>query len=106
MKTFLKRVGSNRLLQAQTLTVTFKKPWISLAETNLTARSARDFSNPNSRWWRRWELNPRPLPSTRKWLHACSIFKSRAANCRWTGHPRRQSPVNVSLVDLKTPTTS
>ena len=70
MKAYLQKVRLNSFFRSQTLTVTFKKPWISLAETNLTARSARDFSNPNSRWWRRWELNPRPLQSQRERLHA------------------------------------
>ncbi len=51
MKAYLQKVRLNSFFRSQTLTVTFKKPWISLAETNLTARSARDFSNPNSRWW-------------------------------------------------------
>ena len=58
MKSFLKKACSNRILKGQTLTMTFREPWNYLAETNLTARSARDFSNPNSRWWRRRELNP------------------------------------------------
>ena len=66
MKAFLKRVGSNRLLQAQTLTVTFKKPWNYLAETNMAVRSTAEISEQNLKWWRRWELNPRPLPSTRE----------------------------------------
>ena len=60
MKSFLKKVGSNRLLRAQTLTVSFTKPFALLAETNITVRSTRDFSQQSSRWWRRGELNPRP----------------------------------------------
>jgi hypothetical protein len=51
MKSFLKKVGSNRLLRAQTLTVSFKKPWISLAETTLAVRNTNDFSHQCSRWW-------------------------------------------------------
>ena len=35
MKSFLQKVGSNRLLRAQTLTVSFKKPFDLLAETNV-----------------------------------------------------------------------
>jgi len=31
-----------------------------LAETNVTARSATADFSPNSEWWRRRELNPRP----------------------------------------------
>lgn len=52
MKSFLQRVGSNRLLRAQTLTVSFEKPWDSLAETTRAVRVASDFSKQSSRWWR------------------------------------------------------
>ena len=38
MKSFLKKVGSNRLLRAQKLTVSFKTPWNLLAKTVTTAR--------------------------------------------------------------------
>ena len=44
-------VGSNRLLRAQTLTVSFLKPWDSLAETNLAARSAAAGTDLTSKWW-------------------------------------------------------
>src|SRR6185503_14788914 len=40
MKSLLKKVGSNRLLRAQTLTVTFTKPWNSLAETVVACRDS------------------------------------------------------------------
>ena len=60
MKSFLQKVGLNRLIRSQTLTVSFKKHWSSLAETNLAVRSTTDENFRNSRWWRRWELNPRP----------------------------------------------
>ncbi len=60
MKSFLKKVGSNRLLKAQTITVEFKKPWILLAETNISVRSTNDISQQYSEWWRRGELNPCP----------------------------------------------
>ena len=40
MKSFLKRVGSNRLLRAQTLSVSFKKPWNYLAKTTVALRGA------------------------------------------------------------------
>jgi len=60
MKSFLKNVGSNRILHAQTLTVSFKKPWNYLAETTVAVRSTTDVSLQSSRWWRRWELNPSP----------------------------------------------
>jgi hypothetical protein len=51
MKSFLTKVGSNRLLRAQTLTVSFKKPFDLLAETNLAVRSTNDVSQQCSGWW-------------------------------------------------------
>jgi len=60
MKSFLQKVGLNRLLRAQTLTVSFAKPFNSLAETNLAVREIQSVSEQCSRWWRRRELNPRP----------------------------------------------
>ena len=51
MKSFLENVGSNRLLRAQTLTVTFKRPFDLLAETTLAVRSTTDVSTLNSFWW-------------------------------------------------------
>ncbi len=70
MKSFLQKVGSNRLLRAQTLTVSFKKPFDSLAETVIAVRSTNDFSEQSSRWWRRRELNPRPKSTNQPRLHA------------------------------------
>jgi len=70
MKSFLEKVGSNRLLRAQTLTVSFKTPWIFLAETNITVRGTDDVSIRNSEWWRRRELNPRPWQMNQPRLHA------------------------------------
>jgi len=52
MKALLKKVGSNRLLHAQTLTVSFKTPWNYLAETNVAVRSTDDISVRTSVWWR------------------------------------------------------
>ncbi|MGO8696262.1 MAG: recombinase family protein [Limisphaerales bacterium] len=37
MKSFLQKVGSNRLFYSPTLTVSFKKPWISLAKNTVAA---------------------------------------------------------------------
>ena len=51
MKSFLTNVGSSRLLRAQILTVSFRKPWDSLAETNLIARSAVPDADLSSGWW-------------------------------------------------------
>jgi hypothetical protein len=70
MKSFLKNAGSNRLLQSQTLTVTFKQPWNLLTETTVSVRSTADISEQCSRWWRRGELNPCPQQTQRRLLHA------------------------------------
>ena len=59
MKSFLKKVGSNRLLGAQTLTVSFKNPFDSLAKTNMAVRSTTDVFLQSSEWWRRRELKSR-----------------------------------------------
>ena len=40
MKSFLQQVGLNRLIRSQTLTVSFKKHWCSLAETTVAAQRA------------------------------------------------------------------
>jgi len=51
MKSFLEKVGSNRLLRAQTATVSFKKPFDSLAETTITVRSTHEEFLRSSVWW-------------------------------------------------------
>ena len=59
MKSFLQKVGLNRHIRSQTLTVSFKKHWCSLAETTVAAqRASPSESERNSIWWRRRELNP------------------------------------------------
>ena len=70
MKSFLQKVGLNRFVRSQTLTVSFKKHWISLAETTVAAQRAASESERNSIWWRRRELNPRPWQSCQPRLHA------------------------------------
>jgi site-specific DNA recombinase len=45
MKSFLKKVGSNRLLQGKKLTISFQEPWNLLAKT-VTAARQRDENNP------------------------------------------------------------
>ncbi len=59
MKSFLQKVGLNRVFHDQTLTVSFIKPWQSLAETNLAIRADNELSLTTSKWWRWRELNPR-----------------------------------------------
>ena len=56
MKSFLQKVGLNHVFYSQTLTVSFKKHWSSLAETTVAAHRATSESERNSKWWRRWEL--------------------------------------------------
>jgi len=58
MKSFLTDAGSNRRLRAQTLTVSFKKPFDLLAETNESARSAPDDFSQTSKWWSPGGSNP------------------------------------------------
>jgi hypothetical protein len=56
MKSFLQKVGLNRLLRAQTLTVSFNKQWIPLAKSTVAAQRATSAAERNSIWWRRREL--------------------------------------------------
>ena len=70
MKSFLQNVGLNRQIRSQTLTVSFKKPFDSLAKTTLAANQAASESERNSIWWRRRELNPRPKQTYQPRLHA------------------------------------
>jgi len=58
MKSFLQKVGLNRTFCSQTLTVSFKKPWISLAETTVAAQRAASDCERSSLWWSRGESNP------------------------------------------------
>jgi hypothetical protein len=87
MKSFLLRVGSDRLLRAQTLTVSFKSPWHFLAETNLAVRRTGSVLEQNSIWWRRGELNPCPRSYRHKLLHVYPMIKFKEpsvapAHCR------------------------
>ena len=70
MKSFLQKVGLNREIRSQTLTVSFKKPFDSLAKTTVAAQRAASESERNSIWWRRRELNPRPKSTFQPRLHA------------------------------------
>jgi len=51
MKSFLENIGSNRHLRAQTLTVSFKKPFDLLAENTVAVRNAPDDFSRISKWW-------------------------------------------------------
>jgi len=70
MKSFLQKVGANRLVRSQTLTVSFKKHWIPLAKITVAAHRAVSESERCSLWWRRRELNPRPCQINQPRLHA------------------------------------
>ena len=48
MKSFLQKVGLNREIRSQTLTVSFKKPFDSLAKTTVAAQRAASESERNS----------------------------------------------------------
>ena|ERR1043166_4465998 len=80
MKSFLKRHGSNRLLHAQTLRVSFVKPWNCLAKTNLAVRETGSISERTNLMWRRGELNPCPRRSPRKHLHVYPVVSFREPN--------------------------
>src|ERR1039457_3122 len=69
MKSFLQNIGLNREIRSQTLTVSFKKHWCSLANTTVAANQAASESERNSIWWRRRELNPRPKQACQPRLH-------------------------------------
>ncbi len=70
MKELLQKVGSNRILRETSLTVSFIKPWNSLAKTTVAARCADSDSARSAVWWRRRELNPCPDDSRHRFLHA------------------------------------
>jgi hypothetical protein len=57
MRADLKKYGSNHILRAQTLTVTFKNPASLLAEAVLDVPRTNELSSQSSKWWRRRELN-------------------------------------------------
>ena len=61
-KRMLQKVGSNRLLRAETLAVEFKKPWNLLAQTTSAATFASDDSSRFQIWCRREDLNLHGLP--------------------------------------------
>ena len=62
MTSFLRKVGSNRLLRDQSLTVSFVNPWQALAETNLAVRDTNDLPAQCANWWALLDSNQRPLP--------------------------------------------
>ena len=80
MKPFLQRVGSNRLLRAQTLTVSWKSTWGNLAKTTLAVRGAGSESAKSSMMWRRGELNPCPHRYPRSHLHVYPVFSFKEPN--------------------------
>ncbi len=59
MKAFLQKVGLNRVFHDQTLTVSFLKPWDSLAQTVASTSGDNEYPHGSEKWWRWRELNPR-----------------------------------------------
>ena len=59
MKNFLLKVGLNRVLSDQTLTVSFLNPWDSLAQTVESSFADNEYPHGSEKWWRWRELNPR-----------------------------------------------
>lgn len=57
IKDFLLKVGSNRTLRGQELTVSFAKPWDSLGITRSATLADNGFPNGSLKWWRWRELN-------------------------------------------------
>ncbi len=88
LKNFLKKVGSNRLLRAQTVTVGFKKPWNLLSQTISSARE-RDPKNPKgyqpTEMCTRGDSNSHGFPHTHlkrarlPFRHECRSFTLAAA---------------------------
>lgn len=52
MRSSLEKAGSNRILCAQTLTVSFIKPWDSLAQTVESSFADNEFTHVSEKWWR------------------------------------------------------
>jgi hypothetical protein len=52
MKSFLQKVGLNRVFRDQTLTVTFRKPWDSLAQTVESGFGDNEYTHVSEKWWR------------------------------------------------------
>jgi site-specific DNA recombinase len=69
MKKFLQKVGSNRVLHGQKLTVSFVNPWKSMAEFRSGSGENNGFAHASERWWRRGELNPCPEGCCCRLLH-------------------------------------
>ena len=59
MKNHLQKVGSNRQLRDQSLTVSFLNPWKSLAETTIAVRNTAEVSHRSAKWWRPGDSNRR-----------------------------------------------
>jgi len=51
MKNFLKKIGLNRQITGQKLSMNFRKPWSNLENAPISARSAERNSTSNSLGW-------------------------------------------------------
>lgn len=52
MRRVLEKTGSNPVLRAQTLTVSFLKPWGSLAQTVGAGFADNELAHASEKWWR------------------------------------------------------
>ena len=52
MKSFLQKVGLNRVFREKSLTVSFIKPWDSLAQTVTNSFADNEYPHGSEKWWR------------------------------------------------------
>lgn len=52
LRRILEKAGSNRVLRAQSLDVSFLKPWQALAEANSSATADNELTHVSIKWWR------------------------------------------------------
>ena len=64
MKNFLKKIGLNRQISQQKLSIDFKKPFNFLAKLPAEARGEAPSEAANSIWWARRDSNPRRHKAT------------------------------------------
>ena len=60
MKAGLQKVGSNRFLREKTLSISFVKPWDSLAKTKSEILQTPNHPQESAKWWAVRDSNPRP----------------------------------------------
>ena len=70
MKNFLKKIGLNRQISQQKLSIDFKKPFNFLAKLPAEARAEGEDEAANQLWWTVGDSNPRPQRCERRALPA------------------------------------